>query len=192
MGGTAWLISPSLALWMSPVVFGLTLAIPLVALTSLRDHVLIRLGVLRIPEETRPPAVLARAAALSRELAEPSPRLSPIDRLTGDPALLAAHRAMLPPPRTPWIDAAEVSLLTGRLKLAEAPGLPLAWAAMSNEEQAACLADVEALDLIVARSETRAGAEGRVRVAVAAGTRGGTKVVARGWDRSLGRAAPFA
>jgi membrane glycosyltransferase len=169
MGGTAWLISPSLALWMSPVVLGLTLAIPLVALTSLRDRVLIRLGVLRIPEETRPPAVLARAATLSRELAEPARPLSPLDRLAGDPALLAAHRAMLPPPRRPWIDPPRVPLLTGRLKLAEAPSLPLAWAAMTNEEQAACLADAGALDLIVARSRTRGDAPAKVRLAVAAG-----------------------
>jgi membrane glycosyltransferase len=151
MGGTAWLISPSLALWMSPVVLGLTLAIPLVALTSLHDRVLRRLGLLRIPEEARPPTVLARAAAYARELAD-SGAPSTLDRLARDRALLAAHRAMLPGPRQPWVDPPEVPLLTGRLKLEEAPSLPAAWAAMSNEEQAACLADAAALDLMVARS----------------------------------------
>ena len=169
MGGTAWLISPSLALWMSPVVLGLTLAIPLVALTNLRDRVLIRLGLLRIPEEIRPPTVLARAATLSRELADHTRPLAPLDRLAGDKVLLAAHRAMLPPPRKPWIDPPEVPLLTGRLKLAEAPSLPLAWASMTSEEQAACLADAGALDLIVARSETRGDAAAKVRLPVAAG-----------------------
>jgi membrane glycosyltransferase len=153
MGIAAWLISPSLALWMSPVVLGLALAIPLVALTSRRDRFLAPLGLLRIPEEIAPPAVLARAAALSRELSFAGLNSPPMpDRLLFDPELLAAHRDMLPPPRQRWTDALEVPLLTGRAKVEEAPSVAAAWAAMSSEEKAACLADGPALEAIVVRS----------------------------------------
>ena len=61
LGVAAWLVSPSLALWMSPVVLGLALAIPLAALTAGATWRLPGSGLLRIPEETRPPEVLARA-----------------------------------------------------------------------------------------------------------------------------------
>ncbi len=48
LGGVAWLVSPSLALWMLPVVLGLALAIPLALLTGRRWS---GGGLLRTPEE---------------------------------------------------------------------------------------------------------------------------------------------
>jgi len=153
MGITAWLVSPSLALWMSPVTVGLALAIPLVALTSRRDVVPAALGLLRIPEEAVPPPVLARAALLAGELAAAGPDARPIpERLARDPGLFAAHREMLPPPRRPWVEPLEVPLLTGRALLEEAPSLAMAWVRMTKEERAACLADGPALDIIVERA----------------------------------------
>jgi membrane glycosyltransferase len=152
MGIAAWLVSPSLALWMSPVVLGLALAIPLATLTGRRNGAFARLGLLRTPEEVRPPPVLARAASLACELAVTEHgTLSAPDRLLHDRALLAAHRAMLPPPRRKWIEPLEVALLTGRAKLEEAPSLAAAWTSMTREERAACLADGPALDLMIAR-----------------------------------------
>ena len=75
MGVLAWLVSPSLAAWMAPVVIGMVLAIPVVALTSSRGPgaFLHRLGLLDIPEENIPPPVLVRAAQLRREAAEQPP-----------------------------------------------------------------------------------------------------------------------
>jgi membrane glycosyltransferase len=138
---------------MSPVVLGLALAIPLVALTSRRDTILAPLGVLRIPEEIRPPAVLERAASLSQELALAGRNSPPMpDRLLLDRELLTAHRDMLPPPRRRWVEPLEVPLLTGRARLEEAPTLAAAWAAMTGEERVACLADGPALEVIAARS----------------------------------------
>ncbi|HYM87178.1 MAG TPA: glucans biosynthesis glucosyltransferase MdoH, partial [Pseudoxanthomonas sp.] len=66
IGTAAYFVSPSLAAWMSPVILGLVLAIPIVALTSARGPgVLLRkLGLLRIPEEVSPPPVLQRAREL--------------------------------------------------------------------------------------------------------------------------------
>jgi membrane glycosyltransferase len=75
MGVLAWAVSPSLAAWMAPVVIGMVLAVPVVALTSLRGPgaFLHRLGLLDIPEENIPPLVLVRAAQLRREAAEQPP-----------------------------------------------------------------------------------------------------------------------
>ncbi|WP_049412531.1 glucans biosynthesis glucosyltransferase MdoH, partial [Stenotrophomonas maltophilia] len=75
MGVLAWAVSPSLAAWMAPVVIGMVLAVPVVALTSSRGPgaFLHRLGLLDIPEENIPPPVLVRAAQLRREAAEQPP-----------------------------------------------------------------------------------------------------------------------
>jgi membrane glycosyltransferase len=154
MGITAWLVSPSLALWMSPVTVGLALAIPLVALTSRPVGVLTVLGLLRVPEESVTPVVLARAASVADELASAGPEARPTsERLVHDPELLAAHREMLPQPRHPWIEPLEIPLLTGRALLEEAPSLAMAWERMTKEEQVACLADGPVLDLIVERAQ---------------------------------------
>jgi len=61
------LAAPHDLMWMAPVVLGLTLAIPLtMALASSRVARLAReLGLLLVPEEQRPPQIVARANALS-------------------------------------------------------------------------------------------------------------------------------
>ncbi|KRG46797.1 glucosyltransferase [Stenotrophomonas panacihumi] len=71
-GVMAYMVSPSLAAWMAPVVIGMVLAIPVVALTSLRraGEGLQRLGIFAIPEEIAPPAVMVRAAELRRAAAQ--------------------------------------------------------------------------------------------------------------------------
>jgi hypothetical protein len=60
---------------------------------------------------------------------------------------------MLPQPRRPWVEPLEIPLLTGRALLEEAPSLAMAWERMTKEEQAACLADGHALEIIVARAQ---------------------------------------
>ena len=76
MGLLAWAVSPALAAWMAPVVIGMMLSIPVVALTSSRGpgSWLRRLRLMDIPEERDPPQVLVRAAQLRREAME-KPRL---------------------------------------------------------------------------------------------------------------------
>jgi len=66
IGVIAWLVSPALAAWMSPVIAGMVLSIPVNILTASQrvGQYLARWGLLRIPEEVAPPAVLARAIAL--------------------------------------------------------------------------------------------------------------------------------
>lgn len=78
-GLLAYLVSPALAAWMAPVVMGMVLSVPLNLLTassSLGDR-LRRAGWLRTPEESAPPAILARAIELRTAATEvPSPTAS--------------------------------------------------------------------------------------------------------------------
>lgn len=98
-GVTAFMISTSLFLWMSPTILGLILAIPLsfISGTLAAGLALKRLRLLETPEETSPPPIAARANLLARELA-----LSGFDDADGlatlhaDRDLMAAHEAMLP------------------------------------------------------------------------------------------------
>jgi membrane glycosyltransferase len=151
LGAGAWAVSPYLALWMLPVVLGLALAVPLASLTGRRSlgAGLRRIGLLRIPEESRPPPVLQRAASLFRQAAA-EPRADALSALLRDPALLAAHRQMLPPGRRPGIDPLNVALLTGAAKLAEASALGVVWPDLNPAEKAAVLSDPPALDRLAA------------------------------------------
>ena len=69
IGVIAVLTSPALALWMSPVILGLVLAVPLVALTSAQapGQWLRRHRILAIPEESEPPGILLRATELRNQ-----------------------------------------------------------------------------------------------------------------------------
>lgn len=121
-------ISVTLFFWMSPIIAGLVLAIPLVTLTERQ------LGrwLLAIPEEREPPPVLARYNELRHQLAE-----APVDALTRlrrDPGLLAAHRALLSPATT----------------FEEARG------ALSKPEAMTLVGNAAALDRLMALPDTRA------------------------------------
>ncbi|GGJ97652.1 glucans biosynthesis glucosyltransferase H [Luteimonas terricola] len=65
-GVAAWMVSPALAAWMSPVVLGLLLAVPVVALGASRvaGQWLRRHRIFATPEELVPPPVLVRAVEL--------------------------------------------------------------------------------------------------------------------------------
>ncbi|HET8995230.1 MAG TPA: glucan biosynthesis glucosyltransferase H, partial [Acetobacteraceae bacterium] len=154
LGGAAWAVSLSLALWMLPVVLGLALAIPLAVASGQRrlGLALRRMGLLLIPEETQPPAVLARAEALAREPSE-APRS--VLGLFDDPALLASHRDMLPPPRRKRLDPIDPTVLVARVKLAEAESLPEALEVMTRPELLAALGDRECLDRLQALPHSR-------------------------------------
>ncbi|RVT90060.1 glucans biosynthesis glucosyltransferase MdoH [Rhodovarius crocodyli] len=141
-GVASWLVSPWLAAWTTPVTLGLLLAVPLAGLTA-RDASGLR--VLDIEEDVAPPALLRRAAEL-RAAPEP-PEMDAVRRLADDPALLQAHRAMLPPPRRRGAPP-DVPLLTGMLKAGEAECLRSA--ALSRAEKAALLASAEGLDELMA------------------------------------------
>jgi membrane glycosyltransferase len=157
LGVASYLVAPALLLWMSPVVLGLALAIPLAAVTAAPGpgRALRRWGLLRTPEEHRPAAVLARACELYAALRETGDPLAAVpgeavERLARDPRLRAAHLAMLPPPRRPRRDPIDAALLVGLVKLDEAEGLKDALAALSGREKAAVLADRRGVERLMA------------------------------------------
>jgi membrane glycosyltransferase len=157
LGVGAWLVSPWLLAWMSPVVLGLALAIPLAALTARRGAGLglRRLGLLRTPEETQPPDILLRTEALQTELR--SGELAGRDgfrRLLQDPALLEVHLAMLPPPRRPGVDPLDPAGLVGMAKLAEACDLDSGFAALTRAEKLAALGSAEAVRRVQALAQS--------------------------------------
>lgn len=150
----AWSVSQALFLWMTPVLLGLVLAIPLAALTASRDVGLglRRAGLLLIEEETAPPPILQLAAAndAARERAAHAPNAPPEEAfaaLRQNATLLAAHEGALPPPRKPGspIDA---NLLVGLVKLREAPSLQVALERLSRQEKAAVLGNPEGIQLM--------------------------------------------
>jgi membrane glycosyltransferase len=143
LGLVSWLVSVPLLLWMSPVVIGLSLAAPLAALTGKRSagRALRRVGLLQTPEEVHPPAVLLDVLRLQPTLLQPEMRA--FERLMADPALLAAHRAMLPPPRRRH-EAFDPALLVGLAKLMEMEAIGDT-AQLTRAEQAAVLADADGL-----------------------------------------------
>lgn len=153
LGGGAWIVSPYLALWMTPVVLGLLLAIPLAAITGQRrvGRALRRIGLLCTPEETALPGVLARATELARQLEQSHDAdFDVLGRLLDDPNLLAAHVAMLPPPRRPRIDPIDATLLVARTKLNEAKSLKEVWGGLTRAERLAVLTDEPALERLIA------------------------------------------
>jgi membrane glycosyltransferase len=149
LGLASYLVAPSLLLWMSPVVLGLSLAVPLAVFTAepRMGQALQRAGLLQTPEERHPPEVLSRARVIYRELASAEMAMSvPVPRLLVDPVLLYAHRRMLPAPRRPGRDPIEATLLVGLAKLEEAADLHAALATLTTAEKAAVLADPHGLD----------------------------------------------
>ncbi len=161
LGVAAYLVSPYLAAWMSPVALGLALAVPLAALTARRGIglALRRLGLLLIPEEGTPPVALRRAGEILRELRGTAPGTGvdgeAVRRLLRDPALLDAHRRMLPPPRRPRLDPVDAILLVGLARAAEAETLDDALAGMSRAEKAAVLGDAGGLERLLALAGQR-------------------------------------
>jgi membrane glycosyltransferase len=165
LGGIAWAVSSSLALWMAPVVLGLALAIPLAAFTARRGAGLAfrRVGLLRIPEETHPPDVLSCANRLMRDISVSQGSVHGVLQLLEDPVLREAHRRMLPPNAQAGPDAIDVALAVGRAKLEAAQTPADAFAAMTPAEQMACLGDPIALDRLVALATPPAERHGRAR-----------------------------
>ncbi len=152
LGLAACLISQSLALWMLPVIVGMALSIPLAAATAKPGlgSALARLGLLRTPEEVEPPEIVARFTRCRGE--RPDETWSPtaaVRRLCSDQVLLAAHRAMLPPPRRRRVDPLNERQVLARVKLEEAETLEEAVTALDPQELAAALADAACLDRFI-------------------------------------------
>ena len=146
LGAAAYAVSTPLLLWMSPVVAGLVLAIPIAAFTARASigRAFRAAGLLLTPEEREPPAILLRANELTA-LPRAGSDASPLERLAADRALREAHLSMLddlPPRGKGEID---VPLAVARAKLADADNRDEAGAMFSRGEVFAVLADREVL-----------------------------------------------
>jgi len=137
----AYEVSFSLFAWMTPVIAGLLLAIPLVHWTArpAAGRALRRMGLLVSPEENAPPPVLTRANELAAQAALPTE--TGLRRLFGDGALLDAHRALLPQVRARARGDVNVALVVGLEKVADCETLNEADAILTRQEKMALLSD---------------------------------------------------
>lgn len=155
LSAAAWSVSNALFLWMVPVLIGLVLAIPLVALTSSRavGDAVSHAGLLLIPEESAPPPILSYAHDEQAHLPTSTTPSEAFSMLRQSPLLSALHRAALPPPRQPG-EAINVPQLTGLIKLQESHSLQNALACLTTQEKAALLTCDEGLTQVLHLSET--------------------------------------
>jgi membrane glycosyltransferase len=95
----AFLIAPSLAAWMSPTIAGLMLAIILSWASGMAaiGLALKAIGLLRTPEETRPPDIARRAAQIYAEIHDGEEPPNALRAIHADPALRETHERFLPP-----------------------------------------------------------------------------------------------
>jgi membrane glycosyltransferase len=141
-----WLLAPDTLVWLSPVLAGLILAIPLSILLSsvMLGQALARRGLLLTPEETAVPMILQRQRHLLA--LPPSKELNDFRgmfrRILADPAFIALHRCILR--ATDASITADVSQirLTQRQLLAGGP------ARVSVENRKAILSDPLALSAL--------------------------------------------
>ncbi|HSF29066.1 MAG TPA: glucans biosynthesis glucosyltransferase MdoH [Candidatus Tectomicrobia bacterium] len=142
LAAAAYAISPQFLAWMSPLVVGLLIAIPLSAGTARQEwgQLLRKLGLLVTPEETEPPVVLQRANELADELAARSPkRTDALEWIAYDEDLRALHMAMLPTTPQSRKGAYDVDLLLGLAKLQDSDSLVEASSVLSRQEKLAVL-----------------------------------------------------
>ncbi len=141
MAFAAYEVSAALFAWMTPVIAGLVLAVPLAHWTAspAAGRALRRLGLLGTPEETRPPEI-RHAPMLSPRRAKPHERRG-MARLLADPALLEAHRAMLPAPAARKRGSVDAALVLGLAKIEDCGNVARGERGTTRRELMALLAD---------------------------------------------------
>jgi membrane glycosyltransferase len=146
----AYGVSFSLFAWMTPVIVGLILAVPLAQWTAspAAGRVLRRIGLMVAPEEADEPEVLTRANALAAQFRSAA-QAGALQRLAAEPELLAAHRALLPVPTSRRRGDVDVALAVGLAKLADCTSLTEAEAMLTRQEKMAVLSDARGVDRIV-------------------------------------------
>ncbi len=139
LAAVAWFLSPGLLLWLSPVVAGLLLSIPLSVFTSRASLGLWleRRGLLVIPEESEPPKVLERSQEVAGEFAM-EPVADAVDHVLSDAKAHALHLALLESQPSPA--AVPMALASARRKLLGDIAEPL-----SAPEKTAVLLDAHTL-----------------------------------------------
>jgi len=135
MAAVAYVVSLPLLLWMTPVIAGLLLCIPIAMLSSSRSDP--NAGLLRTPEQTAPPDVLVRA----NELANGSGRLAapPLQELLEDGPLLESHLVNLPEDGRRNRGQVDPHLAIARAKIEDAESFDEALSYLTSRETFAVL-----------------------------------------------------
>jgi membrane glycosyltransferase len=166
---TSFKIAFSLFAWMSPTALGLLLSIPLSWFTGLPKIGLLlkQWGLLSIPEEANPPAVLLRSAnvtgGLRQGISEDANSLTIVSK---DTSLRTHHLHMLPHEevKTRGVVNALNLVVTEKLKEAQNFEEALLWL-NSPDERRAVLSDRSLIERLIALpSSTREGSLGRGRL----------------------------
>jgi membrane glycosyltransferase len=144
-----WFLSPPLLAWMAPALIGLVLAIPLSALSaSVFFAKLARwLGCLVVPEEVRVPPVIALRDEYERTLAGELQEVT-FERLLTDERARHRHFTAVQP-RPPVRGKPDVSLLSARMKLADARHADEALGWLTPPERLALLGDHDVFQELV-------------------------------------------
>ncbi|MPZ38052.1 MAG: glucans biosynthesis glucosyltransferase MdoH [Rhizobiales bacterium] len=150
----AYSVSGSLLLWMLPVIFGLILAIPIVALASMSTlgAGLRSGGFLLTPEERVPPSILVRANELVAERSNVE-RRDAIALLADEPRLLDAHVRMLPPPLSRPRGEIDADLVLALAKIDVAENRAEAVSLLNLRELSAVLGNADAVRRILAKPD---------------------------------------
>ena len=130
----AYAVSLPLLLWMSPVVLGLLLSIPLGIMTSSR---LSTPGVFATPETNSPPAVVLRANELAAS--ERTEMAGALHQLGRDPELLVEHLGSLSPVSPRRFGPVDVPLATATAKVEQCESLEDAASWLDRSELQAVL-----------------------------------------------------
>ncbi len=162
LGVSSYAVSPLLLAWMSPVVLGLVLAIPLSAMgASYRyGQGLARAGLLLTPEESCPHPIIIRSRKIMEELSlKGAPTDDPLKRIATDADLRALHLAMLPAPRARVKGEVNTDLVVAMAKLQQADTLQEAIRFLSAREKLTVLGSTEGIDRLVRLAQARHAAQ---------------------------------
>lgn len=161
LGVSAYAVSPMLLAWMSPVVLGLLLAIPLSALGASRrcGQAMARAGLLLTPEESNPHPIIVRSRIIQAQLGRKGmPVTDPLLRIATDTDLRALHLAMLLPPRASVRGDVDVDFVVAMAKLQQADNIDDAVRFLSAREKLAILGDATGIARLVNLAQPRMGA----------------------------------
>ena len=154
LSAAAYAVSKSLFLWMTPVTVGLSLAVPLAALTSCDDLglALRKVKLLMTPEEREPPKILARANELSANLQNNSPSVEEL--LQQNHRLRQIHPHTLSPPQQRKRGEIDHDLVLAKAKMEQACTMTEALGYLTRGEVCAVLSNAEAFEQLLSKSSS--------------------------------------
>lgn len=144
MGLSAFAVSLPLLLWMSPVIVGLVLAVPLGLLTSRGAG---RPGLFATPEDHQPPPVVLRANELATSAH--TELTGALQQLREDAELLQCHLDSVPCERRRKLEWVDVPLATARAKIEQCETFEEAVSWLDKSEVRAVLNSGSVLQCVV-------------------------------------------